>query len=146
MANIEGFEFSDDLYYEKYGSFLWGKVEGENVKIGITQFGLTLSKDIIYMELPSVGDTVKQGEAFGVVETVKAVGELYSLVSGEVTQINEGVLADPGTLRESPYKNWLIDIRASNLNEELKNLMNVEKAKEYYSKEIKKAREDGLID
>lgn len=142
---IEGIDFPQDAYYEKYGSYLWAKVEDKNVRIGVTNFGLALAKDIVYIELPSKGDEVKQGEAFGVAETVKATAELISPVSGEVIQTNEDTAADPNILRE-PDKSWFIVVKPSNLDEELKNLMDIEKAKEYYTEEIRKAKADGLLE
>jgi glycine cleavage system H protein len=139
---IEGFEFPDDFYYEKYGSYLWAKLEDGKARIGVADFGLALAGDIVYLEVPAEGDEVKQEEAFGVAETVKATAELISPLSGEVVEVNAEATEDPNVLRE---KNWFIVIKPSNLEEELANLMKIEEAKEYFTKEIKKAKEEGLL-
>lgn len=143
---VEGFELREDLYYDPWGAYIWAKVEGDMVIVGITPLGVAVAKDFAYMELPFEGDEVKQEEAFGVIETIKATGELLAPVSGEVTEVNEEVRSDPAAIKEAPYEKWLIKIKPSNLEEELKNLMDFEKAKEWYAEEIKKLREDEVIE
>ncbi len=141
---LEDMEFPDDAYYEKFGSYLMVKIEEGKARVYITDFGLKVLADVVYIELPSVGDEVKQGEPFGSLETVKATGELYSPLSGEVVEVNDEALSDPNVLKEKG-KNWLIAIKPSNLEEELKNLMDVKKAIEYYKEELEKARKEGIL-
>ncbi len=142
---IEGMEFPDDAYYEPYGSYLMVKIEGDKARVEITELGTKVLADVVYLELPTEGDEVTQGEPFGTIETVKATGELYAPLSGEVVEVNEDAVSDPNVLKE-PGKNWLIVIKPSNLDEELKNLMDINKAKEYFEKEIQKAKEEGILE
>lgn len=140
---IDGIEFPDDCFYESSGSYLWAKQEGDNIRVGLTNLGLTLAGDVVYIELPGIGDTVTRGEAFGVVETVKATGELNSPVNGEVLEINQAAADDPSILQDDP---WFIVVKPTNLDIDLKNLMNAKKAEEYFTKEIERAKGEGLLE
>ncbi len=140
---IEGIEFPDDCFYESSGSYLWAKQEGDNVRVGLSNLGLTLAGDLVYIELPATGDAVTAGEPFGVVETVKATAELNAPVSGEVLEANQGVVDDPPTIHDDP---WFIVVKPTNFDEDLKNLMNIKKAEEYFTGEIEKAKEEELLE
>ena len=145
MVEIGGFELPDDLYYDPWESYLWARVEEENVRVGITSVGIGVAKDIAYMELPTEGDEVKQREAFGILETVKATAELLAPVSGTVVEVNVEMQENPASASEAPYEKWLMVIKASNLEEELKNLMDINQAKEWYAKEIDKLKADEIL-
>jgi len=145
MVEIGGFELPDDLYYDPWESYLWARVEEENVRVGITSVGIGVAKDIAYMELPTEGDEVKQREAFGILETVKATAELLAPVSGTVVEVNAEMQENPASASEAPYEKWLMVIKASNLEEELKNLMDINQAKEWYAKEIDKLKADEIL-
>lgn len=96
----------------------WVKVEGNKVRVGITDFAQNELGDIVFVELPEVGDTVTINEPFGSVESVKTVSELYSPVSGTVVEINEALSDSPEFVNESPYENaWMIVIELSNESE-----------------------------
>ena len=96
----------------------WVKVEGNKVRVGITDFAQNELGDIVFVELPEVGDTVAIDEPFGSVESVKTVSELYSPVSGTVVEINEALSDSPEFVNESPYENaWMIVIELSNESE-----------------------------
>lgn len=96
----------------------WVKVEGNLVKIGITDFAQHELGDIVFVELPEVGDEIKADEPFGSVESVKTVSELYAPISGKVVEVNEELGDSPEFVNESPYENaWMIVIEASDLNE-----------------------------
>lgn len=140
---IEGIEFPDDCLYESSGSYLWAKQEGDNVRVGLTNLGLSLAGDIVYIELPGVGDAVTGGEPFGVVETVKATGELNSPVNGEVIEANEAAADDPSTLQEDP---WFIVVKAADLDADISNLMDAKGAEEYFIGEIERAKGEGLLE
>lgn len=140
---IGGIEFADDCFYESTGSYLWAKKEGDNVRIGLTNLGLALAGDIVYIELPGVGDAVARGEAFGVVETVKATAELNSPVSGEVLEIHEEAADDPSILGGD---SWFMVVKPTSLDDDLKNLMDAGKAEEYFTREINRAKEEGLLE
>lgn len=96
----------------------WVKVEGDKVRVGITHFAQSELGDIVFVELPEVGDKIVAGEPFGSVESVKTVSELYAPVSGTVVEINEELSDSPEFVNESPYeKAWMIIVEPTNLNE-----------------------------
>lgn len=136
MVKVDDYEILEGLYYsEDYG---WVKIENGKARIGITDYAQKQLKEIIFIELPSEGDEVKQGEAYGSAESVKAVSDLISPLSGKVEEVNSKVLDNPGIVNEDPYgEGWLILITPSNLDEELKNLMDFEKAVEWHRELVK---------
>jgi glycine cleavage system H protein len=104
----------------------WVKLEGETVRVGITHFAQSELGDIVFVELPEVGDEVTVDEPFGSVESVKTVSELYAPLSGKVVEVNEDLSDSPEFVNESPYeKAWMIVIEPSN-SSELDNLMTAE--------------------
>ncbi len=104
----------------------WVKVEGEQVRIGITHFAQSELGDIVFVELPEVGDELKADEPFGSVESVKTVSELYAPISGKVVEINEELTDNPEFVNESPYeKAWMIIVEPSDASE-VDNLMSAE--------------------
>lgn len=104
----------------------WVKIEGNKVRVGITDFAQHELGDIVFVELPEVGDTVAFNEPFGSVESVKTVSELYSPVSGKVVEVNEELSDNPEFVNESPYENaWMIVIELSN-ESEVEQLMTAE--------------------
>lgn len=104
----------------------WVKVEGEKVRIGITDFAQSELGDIVFVELPEVGDKITVDQPFGSVESVKTVSELYAPVSGKVVEINEELNDSPEFVNESPYeKAWMITVELSD-NSEVEKLMTAE--------------------
>jgi len=104
----------------------WVKVEGEQVRVGITDFAQSELGDIVFVELPEVGTEVSANEPFGSVESVKTVSELYAPISGKVVAVNEDLADSPEFVNESPYeKAWMIIIEPSNL-EDVHNLLTAE--------------------
>ncbi|WP_226669393.1 glycine cleavage system protein GcvH [Metabacillus litoralis] len=96
----------------------WVKVEGEKVRIGITDFAQSELGDIVFVELPEVGDEIQADEPFGSVESVKTVSELYAPISGKVVEINEDLDDSPEFVNESPYeKAWMIVIEPTNASD-----------------------------
>lgn len=90
----------------------WALLEGDMCTIGISKFAVEQLTDVVYMDLPQVGDTVFAGHSFGEVESVKAVSDLYSPVNGEVVEVNEAVLNEPALVADDPYgKGWLIKVK-----------------------------------
>jgi glycine cleavage system H protein len=90
----------------------WSRLEGDVCTLGITKFAVEQLTDVVYIELPDVGDHVFAGESFGEIESVKAVSDLYSPVDGEVVAINEKVLNDPTLVTNDPYgKGWMVKIK-----------------------------------
>ena len=96
----------------------WVKVEGNTVVIGITDFAQNELGDIVFVELPEVGDEVTLDQPFGSVESVKTVSELYAPVSGTVVAVNEELSDSPELVNESPYETaWMIKVELSNPSE-----------------------------
>lgn len=108
----------------------WAKIEGEKVRVGITDFAQSELGDIVFVELPEVGAELKVDEPFGSVESVKTVSELYAPISGTVVEINEELNDNPEYVNESPYeKAWMIVIQPTDVSE-LDNLMSAEQYEE----------------
>lgn len=111
----------------------WVKTEGGNVRIGITEFAQSELGDIVFVELPQVGDEIKAGDPFGSVESVKTVSELYAPISGKVVEVNTELEDSPEYVNESPYENaWMIVIEPSDARE-VDGLLSPEKYEELIS-------------
>jgi glycine cleavage system H protein len=101
----------------------WAKLDAGEVTVGITEFAQEQLGDVVYVELPAVGDRVKQGAVMGVVESVKAASDLFSPVSGEVVAVNDAAVGEPQKLNDTPYADgWLVRVRPDSADE-LNNLM-----------------------
>jgi glycine cleavage system H protein len=108
----------------------WVKLEGATVRVGITHFAQSELGDIVFVELPEVGDEVTADEPFGSVESVKTVSELYAPISGKVVEVNEDLSDNPEFVNESPYeKAWMIVIEPSD-SSEVDKLMTAEQYEE----------------
>lgn len=102
----------NDLLYSKEHE--WVRREGSDVRIGITDFAQSELGDIVFVELPEVGDTIEIDEPFGSVESVKTVSELYAPISGTVVEVNEELEDSPEFVNESPYeKAWMVVVEPS---------------------------------
>ena len=110
----------------------WVLIEDDIATIGITDFAQSNLGDIVYVEVPEIGDTFNAGDAFGAIESVKAAVDLLLPVSGEVVEINEELEEAPELLNEEPYDNWIVKIK---LDEEPEDLMDVEAYKELLAEE-----------
>jgi glycine cleavage system H protein len=120
--NIEGYNFPDDLYYDK--NHFWARVDGDVVTMGATDFSQKLAGEITFVDLDQEGQTVAQGKPFASIESGKWVGRVYAMVSGEVTEINEALEDEPEAINQAPYgAGWIFKIEASNLDDDLANLM-----------------------
>jgi len=121
-----------DLLYSKEHE--WVRREGSDVRIGITDFAQDELGDIVFVELPEVGDTIEANEPFGSVESVKTVSELYAPISGTVVEVNEDLEDNPEYVNESPYEQaWMIVVEPS-ADEELDELLSSEEYNTYISK------------
>lgn len=92
----------------------WVRTAGEEASIGITDFAQKQLGDVVFVELPEVGHTVKQGDVFGTIESVKAVSELFSPVSGTVVAVNDALGAHPETVNGQPHETWMIRVKMAN--------------------------------
>lgn len=136
MVKVENYEVPEGLYYSK--DFAWIKIEEDNVRMGITDYAQKQLREIVYAELPEAGTEVKQSEPYGTLESVKAVSDLVAAVSGTVEEVNAEVQSKPEILNEDPYvKGWLLLVRPANLQEELANLMDFDKAVEWHKNQSK---------
>ena len=100
----------------------WLQADGDTATVGITDYAQDALSDIVYLELPAIGDKFDAGETFGVVESVKAASDLFMPVAGTVTAVNEDLVNTPEKLNEAPYDAWLVKIKISDASE-LDNLM-----------------------
>jgi glycine cleavage system H protein len=105
--------FPEDLKYTR--DHEWARVKGNRVTVGITDFAQDQLGDVVYVELPDVGDTIKKGEAFGVVESTKAVSDLFAPVSGKVVEVNDPLADAPETINDDPFEEgWMIVVEIAN--------------------------------
>ncbi len=106
----------EELKYTKEHE--WLKAEEGVVTIGITDYAQSELGDIVFVELPQVGDTVSQGEPFGTIEAVKTVADLFSPVSGEVSELNPKIEEDPAVMNKDPYgEGWMMKIKMSDASQ-----------------------------
>ncbi|HEX9916121.1 MAG TPA: glycine cleavage system protein GcvH [candidate division Zixibacteria bacterium] len=116
-----------DLKYTKEHE--WLKVEGQLATMGITDYAQGELGDIVFTELPKVGTRLEQMKPFGVIEAVKAVSEIFSPITGEVTEVNSKLESEPTTMNSDPYgAGWIIKIKVAN-HKELNNLLSAEEYK-----------------
>jgi len=109
-------EYPNDLKY--LDSHEYVRVEGDTATVGISAFAVDQLGDIVFVELPDVDETLEKGQTFGTVESVKAVEDMYSPVSGTVVEQNSTVVDTPETIAEDPYgKGWLLKVKLSNPEE-----------------------------
>ena len=119
----------EGLYYSK--SHEWVKpLEDDVVLIGITDFAQSELGDVVFVDLPEVGDNLTQEDEFGAVESVKAASDLIAPVSGEILEVNEDLVGEPELLNKDPYGSWLLKVKLEN-SDELANLLNSEEYQEF---------------
>ncbi len=118
------FEFPASFRFAE--SHEYANADGELVRVGISAFAVDQLGDIVFVDLPEVGDNLEKGSSFGSVESVKAVEDMYAPLAGEVIQRNEAVLASPEELQNDPHgEGWLLMLRPSDPSQ-LQNLMDAE--------------------
>jgi glycine cleavage system H protein len=116
MKEINELDLPDDLRYTEDHEWAW--VKGENVTIGVSDYAQEQLGDIVFVEMPSSGDTFKKGDEFGTVESVKAVAELYMPIDGEVIQVNQALEDAPELLNRGPYTDgWIIEIKPDDMSQ-----------------------------
>ena len=107
--------YPTDLKYTR--DHEWVRIEGDRARVGITDYAQKQLGDVVYLELPEVGRTVNQGDVFGTIESVKAVSELYSPVTGEVVEVNTAVAQRPEAVNSDPHGTWMVVLKVSNASE-----------------------------
>jgi len=134
---VREYDMPDELYY--HSEHTWLKVEGDNVRIGLNDWAQAAAGDITYVDLPFEGDDVEAGETCGKVQSSKWVGKLVAPISGEILEVNEELENDATLINQSCYGDgWIIVIEASNLEEELAQLMQGQAAADWLEEEIQK--------
>lgn len=132
---IEGYTFPDDLYYDR--EHYWCRVEGNVVVTGTTDFAQKMAGEIVYVQLPLIGKSVTQGKPCAALESGKWVGRIYAVVSGKVVEVNEELEDNPKLINQGPYdQGWIFKIEPSDLDGELKNLMQGDDLTQFIKSEI----------
>ncbi len=117
MADIEGYNMPDDLIYHEDDT--WVKVEGDKVRIGMTDFFQQAAGDVVYVDLPFEGDEVQQGEPFGKAQSSKWIGKLVAPLSGTIEEVNYELDSDSTIINKDPYgEGWVIVLTPSDLGAE----------------------------
>jgi glycine cleavage system H protein len=133
-------EFPEGLKYSKEHE--WVLVEGNTATIGITEFAQEELGDIVYVELPEVGEKIVKDDPFGAVESVKAVSDIYAPVSGSVLEINDVLPDNPETINDDPYGDgWMIRVELSD-TDDLTDLMDAEEYAEYVQQQKENDEEE----
>jgi glycine cleavage system H protein len=130
MKTMDEYQIPSDLKYSE--SHEWVRIEDDNVAVvGITDYAQNALGDIVYIEFPDIGVMFEKESTIGEIESVKAVDEIKTPISGEIEEINEKVVENPELVNESPYgQGWLLKIKISH-NEEIIDLLSSEKYKEF---------------
>lgn len=139
--DINGYNMPEDLYYHDENS--WAKIESDGtVRVGMDDFYQKQAGDTTYIDLPFEGDSVSQGETCGKIQSSKWVGKLISPISGEIVEVNSDLEGDCRLINKDPYgSGWIMRIKPSNLDEELKNLVHgADALKKFIENHIKKAK------
>jgi glycine cleavage system H protein len=125
----------EELHYTQ--SHEWVRIDGDIGTIGITDYAQKELGEIVYLELPEVGHVFNANEEFGTVESVKAVSELFTPLSGEIVEVNKAAIAEPGIVNDDPFGDgWLIKMKLST-DEEVGKLMSSEDYANYVQQEEK---------
>jgi glycine cleavage system H protein len=141
MADIKGYNMPDELYYHK--DHAWARVDGTKVTVGMNDFFQKEAGDIVFIDLPEEEDDVSQGEVCGKIQSRKWIGKLVAPVSGEILQVNEDLEEDTSLINSDPYgEGWILEIEASDLENELKNLMQGDALTEFIEAEYRRAEEE----
>jgi glycine cleavage system H protein len=115
MKELSELDFPETVRYTE--DHEWAAVEGDTVRIGVSDYAQDQLGDIVYVEMPEVGDMFEKGDEFGTLESVKAVSELYLPMGGEVVAVNDALLENPELINQDPYGAWIIEIRATETSE-----------------------------
>ena len=115
MKELNELHLPDDIRYTDEHE--WARISGDIARIGVSDYAQDQLGDIVFVELPAVGDTLAKGEVFGTLESVKAVSELYLPLSGEVVAVNTALTDAPELINQDPYAAWIVEVRSTNAGE-----------------------------
>ena len=133
---VEDFEFPEDRLYLK--NHVWLKPNSDSIRIGITELGQSLSKEIVHIDLPEVGDVVPEDDFLIAYETIKAVSQISLPFECTVVDVNDALWDDPNIINSGPYNIWMVEVRG---DYEKSGLMRADDACAYYGELIAKERE-----
>jgi glycine cleavage system H protein len=141
MAIIKGYDMPNELYYHEEHS--WARVEGNRVTVGMDDLFQKEAGDIVFVDLPDEEDEVEQGEVCGKIQSRKWIGKLCAPVSGEIVEINEELEDDTSLINQDPYgKGWILVIEATDVENELTNLMHGDSLLPFIDQEIQRTEEE----
>ena len=115
MKEINELNLPTDIRYSK--DHEWARITGDTIRIGISDYAQDQLGDIVFVELPEVGDSFDAGDEFGTLESVKAVSELYVPVSGEITAVNSELEDAPELVNQDPYASWFVEIKPAAMDD-----------------------------
>ena len=122
---VQGFNIPDGLMYTKEHE--WAKEEGDIVRVGVTDYAAKTLNDVVYVTSPKVNDRVEQMKSMGTVESIKAVSEIYSPLSGTVTKVNDELSSHPELVNKSPYgEGWLVEVKPADYASDKKVLLDAQ--------------------
>lgn len=133
MMRTHDYEIPDELCYSKEHE--WTRLEGEYGVVGITDYAQKALHEIVFVETPAVGSELEQMEMMGVVESVKAVSDIFAPISGEVVEVNQDLAESPELVNKDPYgAGWVAKILPANLKNDLENLMSAQQYADHLRK------------
>lgn len=131
--NVNGYNIPEEFYYSKEHE--WILVKKDHVTVGITDYAQKTLHEIVYVELPKIGSKLKQMQSIGTVESVKAVSEVFTPITGEVIEVNEKLAESPELINKDPYNDgWIMKVCPTNLKKDLEKLMTAQQYAEYVKK------------
>jgi glycine cleavage system H protein len=134
---VDDTDVPDDLYFTK--DHEWVKIESDKCRVGITDYAQRSLHEVVYVDLPNIGKALTQNAIFGTVESVKAVSELYSPVSGEVMERNDKLVDSPELVNQQPYgAGWIVVVKPSRLQDDLKALLDAKAYASFLQEVVKK--------
>jgi len=137
LLKVDDHEIPEGLRYTKEHE--WVAVDAEKCRVGISDYAQKSLHEVVYVDLPQLGKQLKQSEVFGTVESVKAVSELYSPVSGEIIERNERLVQSPELVNQEPYgAGWIVVVKPSRLEVDTKALLTAESYASYLKELTKK--------
>ena len=128
MKELDELTYGENLLYTE--DHEWVQAKGETLKVGVSDYAQDQMGDIVFVELPEVGDSFDKGAEFGTLESVKAVSELYLPIGGEIVAVNEALVDEPELINQDPYTNWIVEIKPSDASE-LEGLQSEDAYKEF---------------
>ena len=134
---VDEYEVPDGLYYSREHE--WMKLEGDKCRIGLTDYAQKSLHEVVFVDLPKIGTNVSQTQSIGTVESVKAVADVFSPVSGEIVEANQNLPDKPELVNQGPYGDgWVAVIKPSKLDAEIKNLLDAKGYCEFLKSVVEK--------